>query len=296
MNRVRLTVDDLRRAADAEVRAKWSGRQWVRWLDAAAVLRDQTFRNVVLIKLQMPEATWVAGRETWQRTGHQIARRQSGIRIIAPANNHRLDLEAGSLQGHGVATVWDVSQTNGLPSERLPERPEPSTTPRNVRAALVRVANSAGYSVSCEPEATNHARRRTIIIEDIDDVAAATSISHELAHARMHKSARGSACHGLNELEAESVTYLLLSHFGLPVGGSSVSLTAAAARISKRHPERTVQTLGIRVVATAMRLIDSTERHLGVPAPESRQARPHTLSAEASTGHDDLRPQPDLGL
>src|SRR4051812_43578085 len=101
-NRFRVTVDDLRRAVDAEVRRNWSDRQWMRWLDAAAVLRGQSFRNVVLIKLQMPDAVWVDGRPGWQRHGRRIARGASGIRIVASARD--VERASGPVQGHGVAT------------------------------------------------------------------------------------------------------------------------------------------------------------------------------------------------
>lgn len=61
MNRVKVTVEDLRRVVDVEVARRWSGRQWVNWLDGAATLSDLSFRNVVLVKMQLPGATWVDG-------------------------------------------------------------------------------------------------------------------------------------------------------------------------------------------------------------------------------------------
>lgn len=46
VNRVRVTVDDLRKTVETDVRRNWSDDAWLRWLDAVAVLRDQSFRNV----------------------------------------------------------------------------------------------------------------------------------------------------------------------------------------------------------------------------------------------------------
>ncbi|MET9311009.1 hypothetical protein ABZX12_04230 [Kribbella sp. NPDC003505] len=136
-----MTVEDLRRAVDAEVRRNWSDHQWTRWLDAAGDLRGQTFRNVVLIKLQMPDAVWVDGRSGWQRQGRRVVRGASGIRIVAPGRD--VDRHSEPVQGHGVAPVWDFAQTEG----RIP----PWTTAASMRlpdvyAALTRVAAEAGIA------------------------------------------------------------------------------------------------------------------------------------------------------
>ena len=116
----------------------------MRWLDAAAVLHGQSFRNVVLIKLQMPDAVWVDGRPGWQRQGRRVARGASGIRIVASARD--VDRAAGPVQGHGVATVWDVSQTEGGPMP--PIGTVADLRPEDVYVALARVALDAGYRVN----------------------------------------------------------------------------------------------------------------------------------------------------
>lgn len=276
MNRVRVTVDDLRRAADAEVRRNWSAAQWLRWLDAAAVLRDQTFRNIVLIKLQMPDATWVAGRESWQRSGRRVLGRQSGIRIIAPAGSQRLDLRTSSMQGHGVATVWDVSQTDRPGGRPLSVEAVADATPSGVWGALTQVANDAGYSIVREPlrtdmgvAVTDFGRRRIVVADGV----AVSALAHELAHLRMHKPryGRGAPCVGVSKLEAESVAYVVLSYFGLAVEGLSAG-SLAAARTSKQRADRVAQTLGERVTFAARRLIGSTEAYLH-GAAESRRRK-----------------------
>ncbi|MFC0622436.1 hypothetical protein [Kribbella deserti] len=281
MNRVRITVDDLRRASDQEIRHTWSGSQWIKWLDAACVLRDPSFRNVVLIKLQMSRATLVADRGTWLRVGRRVPHDESGIRIIKAAEPSRLDLVGSSVQGHGVSTVWDVSQTYG--PDLLPPSAAAGagTTTLAIYNALVSIADEAGHSFTVnpachavEPTSSSDDRGRIASREDAGTTLAAAMVAHELAHVRMHKRTRDRTCRGLAQLEANSVAYLLLAHFGRAVDVSpSLSLAAAAARFGKKHPERAIQMLGGRVLFTARRLIDATERHLHASETTSRRAR-----------------------
>ena len=268
VNRVRVTVDDLRRAVDAEVERSWSDGQWLRWLDAAADLREQTFRNVVLIKLQMPRAIWVDGREAWQLRGRRIVRGASGIRIVAPAVDRTRS--AGPVQGHGVATMWDVSQTTGRPVGLSALQTAADTSPQDLFAALVQVAGAAGYRVdrgravaANRHSETDHRQRRIVVTGDLGVAAAVLSLAHELAHVRMHKLSRDSTCHGITRLEADSAAYVLAARFGCLPDGPSASLVGRAAGVIGRRPSaRLVETLGGRAVAAARRLIDATEQHL----------------------------------
>ena len=303
MNRVRVTVDDLRKAAESEVRSTWSAAQWMRWLDAAAMLHGHSFRNIVLIKLQMPEASWVAEREVWQRGGWRVARKASGIRIIAAARPHAVDLMTGSVQGHGVATVWDVSQTVGRPVPQRDVQASAEMAPQRLCSALAQVASDAGFTLSREPlpphageSAINYARRRITVDQDLDEVSAVARIAHELAHIRLHKpahSAGAAPCVGLGKVEAESVAYVLLSRFGVPADGASSGAVHAAQMIRNHHPEQVVQTLGGRVVAAAERLMNATEQYLLQPPTGHIPARRAPFTRQSALpGRDYLPPEP----
>ncbi|HET6759534.1 MAG TPA: hypothetical protein VFH20_09680, partial [Propionibacteriaceae bacterium] len=261
MNRVRVTVDDLRRAVEFEVGRNWSDGAWLRWLDAAAVLRDQSFRNVVLIRLQMPGAAWVDGRQGWQRNGRHVMRGASGIRTFAAAVER--DRSADPVQGHGVATVWDVSQTDGVPL-----RTAESVSSQVAFAALEKVASTRGYRVERRQPVAGKAetglrRRRIVVPDDLDAPMALMCLAHELAHLRMHKWAGDSGCQGVVRLEAGSVAYVLLARLGcLPDLPSADFVVRPAGVVGRTPPVRLIETLGGRVVATAGRLFDAAEQYL----------------------------------
>ncbi|MBP2356196.1 hypothetical protein JOF29_007306 [Kribbella aluminosa] len=294
VNRVRVTVDDLRRAVETDIRRNWSDVAWGRWLEAAAVLRDQSFRNVVLIKLQMPSATWVDGRPGWQRRGRHVVQGAPGIRIVAATSE--VDRSAGPVQGHGVATVWDVSQTDGRSFGVVPACP-----PDVAFAALREVAVAGGYSVERGPlpsdadgAETADRRRRIVVADDLDVPMAAMSLAHELAHLRMHKGFHGASCRGAVRLEATSAAYLVLSRLRcLPDQSSADLIARTTGVVSRTPPVRLIETLGGRVVAAANRLYDAAERHL--PPPHLHPAKP-TLLADASEGLRSRTPgHPDPG-
>src|SRR4051812_40659594 len=136
----------------AEVAALRTGQDWQRWLAVAARFHTYSFQNTLLILSQRPDATNVAGYETWKTLGRQVSKGQKGIAILAPvlrrqhhdddtgrgvdgarnAPGHDGDLTQADrddaesskprVTGFRVAYVWDVTQTTGQP---LPERPTP---------------------------------------------------------------------------------------------------------------------------------------------------------------------------
>ena len=62
-----------------------NGAEWQQWLSVAAKFHQYSFNNTMLIMLQRPEATLVAGYKTWQTSfGRQVNKGETGIRILAP--------------------------------------------------------------------------------------------------------------------------------------------------------------------------------------------------------------------
>src|SRR5436305_1592688 len=73
--------------------------------------------NQMLIQLQCPDATYVAGYRTWQEMGYQVAKGAKGIRILAPRpykrRNEETDEEAAAIWFTTVS-VFDASQLANL--------------------------------------------------------------------------------------------------------------------------------------------------------------------------------------
>lgn len=112
----------------------------------ASRFHSYSWNNTLLIHLQRPQATRVAGYRVWRQLGRQVDKGEHGIQILAPVVRQRSAEEASSdaaapdgrssggaeagsedperrrVVGFRVAHVFDLSQTSGDPLPE-PERP-----------------------------------------------------------------------------------------------------------------------------------------------------------------------------
>lgn len=294
MDQERVTPESLRGALHAELRKLHSGVEWVRLLDAAVALRNYSFRNVALITLQMPYASQVNRSDIWQKFGRAVmpSERDREIRILAPVIEGRsgrapsresgagLQFEharsargGGRFIGYEVASVWDISQTEG--PLMLPSAPAGGASPADLWRALTHKVRSVGYTV-VEGETlhsgvegfTDHVALTVVIRRGLDETAAVARLAHEVAHLRMHApkevaSTGNVMCSGFREIEAESVAYMLMAHHGLSTGGETFRYVGNwAAKLDKREPESVIERAGARSVTVARRFTESVDRQL----------------------------------
>lgn len=117
-------LDDLAQALSAPCTAEVQ-----RYLNAIAVFHRYSLNNILMILAQAPEASLVAGYQSWRKLGRFVKSGESGIAIFAPivrGLNPKKDEEkiesdqakkAASrwLTGFRIVHIFDVSQTEGAP-------------------------------------------------------------------------------------------------------------------------------------------------------------------------------------
>lgn len=300
MGKGQVQAEDLHRALDAEIRKVQTGSDWSTLLDVAALFPTYGFGNVVLINLQMPQASWVARAEMWARLGRHVRRGQA-IKILSPLRSQAApagSVEAGrkdgadglverQVIGFRVSSVYDVTATDGRPVS-LPRQPS-SVDVTAVTAlwhGLAKEAASDGFAVDVRPTGdgsegfTDYEARRIVVADHLDDFRAVGRLMHEVSHARMHSpealaEAGGVMCRGVREVEAESVAYVVLAHHGVSIEAESFDYIAQWARaVDPDEPSNVIKATGARVINTARQLIDSTDRYLRDRRIESVLARP----------------------
>jgi N-terminal domain of anti-restriction factor ArdC/IrrE N-terminal-like domain len=247
--------------------------------------RHYSFSNTVLILLQRPDATRVAGYKTWQSLGRQVRKGEKAIEILAPIRKTR-EIEGGdgeketvyALAGFRHASVFDVSQTIG---DELPPIDSPlKGGDAGLISRLVEFSRENGVPVRFEGAlgANGYCRYRNgkpfeIVVDPLlPELHRAKTLAHEVAHSLMHggDDYRVHTKKSLLELEAESVAYLVAIAFGLDTSGYSfpyiacwqetedalANLKASGERIRKtaalvldRLEERAVETGEIAVSA-----------------------------------------------
>ncbi|MCH8852363.1 MAG: DUF1738 domain-containing protein, partial [Planctomycetes bacterium] len=95
--------------------------QYKAFLDSASKFHAYSFGNIMLINLQYPSASRVAGYRAWQALGRQVRKGEKGIAIMAPRpfKDHADGCARGRCEcpqagvGFTSVSVFDVAQTEG---------------------------------------------------------------------------------------------------------------------------------------------------------------------------------------
>jgi antirestriction protein ArdC len=192
-----------------------------KYLATLARFHSYSFNNVLLIACQMPEATEVAGYQTWRKLGRQVRKGEKGIAIVAPVvykkrdevNVERVadDGAEDALRGFKVVHVFDVSQTEG---KELPQFAEVSGNPGEQLDRLRAFAAGRGITLEYEhipggARGLSHDGKITLC----PDMLAAEEFSvlaHEIAHELLHKGGRrAETTKAIRETEAEAIAFVV---------------------------------------------------------------------------------------
>jgi hypothetical protein len=176
-----------------------------------------SFGNTLLIYIQRPDASHVAGYRAWSSLGRYVRPGEKGIAIMAPIarrvrvqdDQDEVTVVTSSPRAFKVVHVFDVAQTDGDELVKMPISRLTGDDPNRVFLRLLKVAAGIGYSVEFSEFADqrngdcNCSDRRIRILRSLAPAMACKTLSHELAHALLH----GDNFHGSSaqaELEAES--------------------------------------------------------------------------------------------
>lgn len=201
----------------------------VTYLETLARFHHYSFGNTLLIALQRPDATHVAGFHRWKQLGRSVKKGEHGIAILAPLVYKRADQDQAveatgdensspkTLRGFKVVYVFDVSQTEG---KELPEFAAIGGEPGEQLQALERLIAQAGIELSYEDIPGGALGCSSLgkirIRPDLRPAESFAVLVHELAHERLHDKARRlEAPKTVRETEAEAVAFVVTRALGL---------------------------------------------------------------------------------
>lgn len=217
-----------------------SGDDWKRMLKVASKFHKYSFNNHLMIFMQRPDATVVAGFNKWKSLGRFVKKGEKGIAIFAPCrykttieDEHGDEKSFQQIRGFRVVHVFDISQTEG---EELPDldavRPKllDADAPEGVWEALVSQANTAGFEVirnrrGRENGYCDFSSREIAVRPDVAPAQAVKTLIHELAHGLLH-SDEVPRSKEVAEIEVESVAYIVCDAIGLDSGDYSFAYVA----------------------------------------------------------------------
>lgn len=238
-----------------------SGR-YAEYLAAMSKFHRYSYGNALLILLQCPTATRVAGYNTWKKEfERQVKRGEHGIMILAPSQYKRAAMvekkdpatgqtlygaDGNPLMEPGFVrltrfvpvTVFDVSQTEGreLPNIAVTELSGDVEGFEEISARLSELSplpimfgpvpgTAKGYA--------SHMEGRIVIKPGMSQVQTLKTMIHEIAHGKLHApdflEPNPKQRHE-KEVEAESVAYVVCQHFGIDTSDYSFGYVAGWGR------------------------------------------------------------------
>ena len=259
----------------------------------------RSFNNKLLIWSQRRNATHVEGMRTWrEKFGRKVKKGAKSIKIWvpitfasnkdkttedAPENDTNQD-EIKYPTGFILGNVFDVADTEPIPGkEHLYNVKEPNwfndDTPddvtRYIYDALVEFAkeHNIKYSISAEGLGGARGMSRKGEIQLLQENIG--TMIHELAHELLHTAEkRRTLSKEVMELQAEGVAYLVLHHYGLPVGHAEVYLSIWVSdpdNISKNDQIiRETAKMFIEYIDTKTMETKSEEASSGTPKSEAK--------------------------
>lgn len=198
-----------------------------RFLAAVAKFHRYSFGNVMLILSQKPDATRVAGFNTWRSLNRFVKKGEKGIVVIAPmmlkSRDDEPNVQRETILRFRAVHVFDISQTDGEPFHELRSfSGEPGVYSERLRSFIA----SCGVQLRFEESlggADGSSQGGTIVVRAGLPAAEEFSVLvHELAHEMMHHgdgAVRGSKTE--RETEAEAVAFVVSTAIGIDCGTSS---------------------------------------------------------------------------
>lgn len=179
--------------------------------------------NQMLIFMQRPEATFVAGYRRWQELGHQVRKGEQGIRIYAPRSRQRINPETHEMEEQVrfvMVAVFDASQLADVQNRPLPTFFTPlGDDQQELYARLHQVVTRDGFAVTEEPLGRaqgSSSGGRIAIRAGLDSRNRVLTLLHEYTHELLHWNAPGRAQPlPVKECHAEAVSYVVAHHFGI---------------------------------------------------------------------------------
>lgn len=199
--------------------------RWEDWLHMQSRFHHYSFNNTLLIILQRPDATRVAGYNAWRKLDRFVRKGEKGIWILAPmiykadaGDDSGDDTSKRVLRGFKPVPVFDLSQTDGQELPEICTRLD-GDDEGNIFAKLRTVAATLGFNVENTDELPedvngdcNFPLHRIRVRSSNSPMQRVKTLAHELGHAILHEHNNDRP---LGELEAESVAFVVCAASGI---------------------------------------------------------------------------------
>jgi antirestriction protein ArdC len=217
-------IEELSHALEAGHSAKMR-----EYLGAMARFHHYSWHNIMLIASQRPDATHVAGFNTWKRLGRFVKKGAKGIMILAPVmirkegeqKPHSEEQEKEAVRFR-AAYVFDMADTDGEP---LPQFGQAEGEPCEYTNRIKEFVSSRGiqieYSEAIYPVQGQCSPGKIVILPGQGAAEEFATLAHEVAHSLLHQGEqRIETSKRVRETEAEAVAFVICEGIGLSARNS----------------------------------------------------------------------------
>lgn len=274
-------VKNLTKRLEAGIQDLYASGRYGEYLAMLSKFHKYSYGNVMLIMMQCPHASMVAGFQTWKREfGRSVKKGERGIRVLAPCPVRR-KLENPTEEAEDVyipcfkaVTVFDISQTEG---KELPARivTELAGDVEEYENLFNRLVEYSGLPVTFEPFPEGY---KGVFYREDQRIALAPGMSqsqtiktlvHEIAHSKLHNDGE-ERDRSVKEVEAESVAYVVCSYLGIDTSDYSFGYVAGWGK-NKELPELKASLETIHSAAAGMIDAISPQREIALPEKKAQK-------------------------
>lgn len=274
------------------IKELFQSESYAQYLQTMSRFHHYSVNNQVLIHMQKPDATLVAGFNKWKNQfGRNVIKGEHGIKIIAPTpfkkkiEQEKLDpdtqlpmLDADGkiiteektiqIPMYKPVTVFDVSQTEGKPLPQLAH--DLSGNVANYDVFMEALRRSSPVPISIEVMGGGMDGYFDLEHQDIairkgmSEVQTVSAVIHEMAHALLHNRTKDTEektpelSRSTEEVQAESISYAVCAYYGIATGENSFGYIVSWSK-DKTLPELR-ESLEV-ISKTADGLISDIDRH-----------------------------------
>lgn len=271
-----------------QVEAMASGEDWKKYLDFVGQFHNYSFHNALLIMVQHPTATQVAGFKQWQERGRSVRKGEKAIKIYGFATKKVTDTETGEERTKAyfpILSVFAEDQTDEItelpewllksnPKARLwadvvaenPTRQLEGADDAEITNKVMDLVSDHGWTFEFESiqdssngYTTLDGSKRVVVDAHMSDAQTAKTSLHETAHMLLHSDPEVHSIldRATMELEAESVAYVVAGVLGMDTSGYSIGYLTGWSGGN-----------GASVSATAERVLKAAHQILDILDPQ----------------------------
>jgi len=256
-------IKELTDRLEAGIKEVFTSGRYREYLSAMNKFHSYSYNNSLLILMQKPEASYVAGYKTWETLGRHVKKGEKGITILAPCpyksvkyvevvdpntgqvkrdeqGNVMKERKEISRASFKAISIFDISQTEGKPLPELAKELQGEIPDyKKLMDSIHEVAPVPIRFDTWNETKKGHydlAKREIVIKSGMSELQTIKTAIHETAHSILHRDKAHAKDQATMEIEAESVAFICCQHLGLDTSDYSFGYLAGWSS-NKELPE-----------------------------------------------------------